>query len=169
MKTIYIHECKECGDHSFDFHTDSHNCGQNYYWVCDNCGIQMIVCFSDNGMTVTQEPTGRRCERTKVLLKLNDTNIALVVNGCRWGDKTDRWEDKTDNKDADYYTAAYYEEQTCPINVVQRCENIVCDGDEDRHGIFSFIEQLDITGPNKCDEDEAHEMMLQRACQITTG
>ncbi len=55
-------------------------------------------------------------------------------------------------------TAFYYDENTCPTNIfVRGVEEIIVDGDTDRHGLFEFVrttESLDFLERTHCPEDE---------------
>lgn len=152
MKAIYSHKCDECGGYTFDYHEGSHKTGFNYRWVCDECGAQMDIEFSDSGRSISQVPTGERCERTKILVNIPDLGIAIISSGVTWGG------------DSNYY----YEESTCPSNVLRSCEQVVFNGEEDPHGIFELIDEVMITGENKIDEQKAVELLTTKAIEITS-
>jgi len=151
MQTIYSHECKECGHNTFDYYEDLHHCNTEYRWVCNNCGVQMKLKFSNDGKTLDQEPTGKRCERTKVLLKVPDIPLAFIVDGVTWGEGS----------------KYFYEEHTCPSNVMRSCDEVIYKGDEDPHGMLELIEEILITGPSKRNEDEVCEELMTKAINIT--
>ena len=155
METIYEHTCNACGEPSFRFLCSVHACGYEYAWVCKHCGVQMYLTFSEDGTVMSQKPTGRRCARTKVLLTVKGVPLAIVADGCRW-----------DNHDDDEQLS-YYEEDTCPVNMIRRCDTVIYRGDSDPHGMFSLAQELSITGSTKVDEDVAVTELVERAIELT--
>lgn len=95
----------------------------------------MRLRFFDRGQQVEQNPTGNRSERTLALLRIrNNPRFMFIHEGCALNG------DMTSHK-------YYYEEHTCPINLM-RCVEIIADGVSDPHGIFEIVEEHIITGPN---------------------
>jgi hypothetical protein len=78
----------------------------------------------------TYEHMGHWMIDTLDLLRLPATPpVYFVVKGCRLVDSPDR--------------TYFYEEHSCPTNYVQ-CEAIICDGDDDPHGVFEFVRSVDV-------------------------
>lgn len=153
MKRIYQHECASCGEHSFEYHEGSHK-DTEYIWVCDDCGVQMKLRFSDEGRQVEQTPTGRRCERTLALLRVRgNPTFMFIYQGCAWDG---------DMSGSEYF----YQEHTCPTNLV-RCEEIIASGEEDPHGIFELVEEHLITGDNARPREEVLEHLKALAIAKT--
>lgn len=155
IRTIYAHPCAACGKHAFKFHVGLHKCGE-YQWVCDTCGVQMKIDFSDDGKKACQAPTGGRYDRTLVLLRVKEApNLAVIIQGS-WspGDTGPR--------------SHYYEEGTCPSNLL-RCREVVFNGEADPHGLFEVVEEIVITGPEAVSEEEAKTRLVARAVRETTN
>ena len=148
MKRIYSHPCAACGEYDFAFHDGEHSC-KNYQWVCDACGIQMNLAFSDGGSAVMQTPTGRRCERTLALFRVvGAPQIMFIYQGCSWDGALDH----------DYY----YHEGTCPVNLL-RCEKIIAEGNPDPHGLFELVAEHLITGPRARPRNEVLDELTSMA------
>lgn len=149
MKIQYTHACTTCGQDTVRYSTQHHNDGAEYIWVCNTCGVETKHVFTNGGKTVSQKPTGRRCERTRALFQLNDCpKITFIYEGVAW----------EGNLDHDYY----YHEGTCPTNLL-RCEEILVEGQPDQHGMFTCIKEILVTGPNGMDVDAAEEELKQLA------
>ena len=153
MRSIYTHQCAACGEFSFKFYEGSHNDG-NYTWTCDDCGIEVKLTFSNGGKQLTQEPTGRRCEKALFLLKLRNNPKFMII------DRGDAWDGNLDQ------AVYYYEEHTCPSNVL-RCEEVIADGEVDPHGVFNVVAGCLITGPSAQDEEDVIERMKAMAAELT--
>jgi hypothetical protein len=155
MKTIYVHQCAECGSDSWKFHMELHATAHPYQWVCDTCGTEMQLVFSDNGTAVSQVSTGRRCNRTLCLFTFaNVERLCVIADGIRWDFNTD--------EDQRYY----YEEHTCPTNLL-RCEEIFFNGEGDPHGILTLVKEIVVSGPNAVDRGEALEELSGMASEKT--
>ena len=150
----YTHKCIVCNEPSFTFVEGSHTAGTPYTWTCDRCGAQVKIVFEPNMAYSTQEPTGKRCERTLVLVKfVTAPHIMAVAEGVRWSDRTE---------ESQQY---FYNSHTCPVNVL-RCEEFIHSGVDDQHGILELIRTIDVTGPNAMDRDEAKNELIKLAKQL---
>ena len=144
--TIYAHRCAECGEHTFRFHCGIHNDSQEYWWPCEKCGRQMKLVFSDGGRAVTQAPTPRRCDSTLVLFSVDGyPALKFIQDGIAWDG----------NLSGGRY---YYEEHTCPSNIV-KCREVFHHADDDPHGVFRVIHEVLVSGPNGMDEDAAIDLL----------
>jgi len=115
--------CPSCGKMS---NIDYCKPGGEYTWWCNNddCGRQYNFKIN-NDWSVESEPTGTIVTRTDVTLRVRGTNILFVIMGRAYnGEHNDKY---------------FYEEHTCPVNLLN--DGIeVYDGDiEDPHGIFEYI------------------------------
>lgn len=159
MITTYTHNCGVCGKPSFSYRDDGskiHNCEQEYFWVCDNCGVQVEIKFHDEGRGINQKPTGRRCENTLALLTCVSSDLALIVDGCHWLDLGGN-------------NQYYFGEGTCPSNTFRACDEVIYKGEVDPHGIFQYHEEFIVTGPDAINEEDAKMRLIDKAISITRG
>ena len=152
METRYAHPCAACGKHTFSYALHLHS-DTTYHWVCDSCGIEMTLTFTNNGTSVVQIPTGQRCDRTLALFEFVDAPfIRFIHHGILWSHHEDN--------------VYWYHEHTCPTNVL-RCAEIYINGKPDIHGMFRLIKEIVITGPNAVPEDDAMAELSTMAEQST--
>ncbi len=153
MRTLYTHPCASCGTDTFNFDPRSNKDYTEYHWVCDHCGIEMKCSFASGGREVMQTPSGRRCERTLVLLTFG-SQLAIIHQGCRWSHITD------------CNVQYYYEEHTCPSNIAE-CREVIVAGKDDPHGCFTLIREIDITGPGAMSADAAMAVLVEEGKRLT--
>lgn len=129
--------CPHCGGSK---HEISHlKTGEDFGpWYCRerDCWYGFEGRVTPTGAVVTM--LERRAIPTKVTLRTSEP-ITLVVQGLRF-------ENMPGMTGGDDHCAFFYEENTCPINVLQQVIRVVDeDGDADPHGIFTYVktEELD--------------------------
>jgi hypothetical protein len=117
--------CPSCGTLSA---IDYCNKNQIYTWWCKNdpCGKQYKFIINDDWSTKT-EPTGTIITRTAVTLKVKKTqdDLFIVVKGMLF-----------DGKDNSKY---YYQESTCPVNLIREGLEVRLGEDDDPHGVFEYV------------------------------
>ena len=141
-------QCPRCNNGS---HEISHlKTGEDFGpWYCRERG-----CWYGFKGRVT--PTGavvtildERAIPTKVTLRTSEP-ITLVVQGLRF-------ENVPGVPGGDDRNAFFYEENTCPINVLQRVIRVVDqDGDTDPHGIFGYVKAEELT------DEDYRDMLYER-------
>lgn len=116
-------------EHLFD--GEAHDAGP---WYCDVCGAGWWVRTQPTG-TVHVEPTDpdRRMHRERVVLELTANALRaaplrLVLRGRRFTAQVD--------EDATRY---YYEEHTCPTNILHDVQTVHLGDDADPHGLFALV------------------------------
>ena len=128
--------------------------GWDFTRACDECGAESKLKFSDGGRTLEQTPTEKRCEQVLFLLRMrNNPKFMLIDRGIAWDGNLSN-------------SVYYYEEHTCPSNVLN-CEEVIADGEIDPHGIFEVVAGIPITGPEAMDEEEAAEKLKAIAVELT--
>ncbi len=127
-KTRYI-SCPACAKSK---HAVSHlGAGCRTLWYCDDCGVRFDVhVLSADQVDCSVIPDSRR---KKILVRLRSTRpVTVIVEGMSFhpDDEPDGFVERQ---------RYYYEEHTCPSNFLG-VEKVMDDsGDEDPHGIFSFV------------------------------
>jgi len=117
--------CPSCGKSS---NIDYCSINSKYTWWCsnDNCGKQYSFIINKD-WSVESEPTGTIVTSTIVTLELplQKSSIFLKVKGKMFnGEHNDEY---------------FYNEHTCPINILHSAEDIIIEGCDDRHGVFRYI------------------------------
>lgn len=125
----YTFSCHECKEFEFNVtHLYKKNTLQSFgTWYCDNCGQGHYGTI--NGMTLDINLSGEIKKDIIVLLKKD--NEYYLVKGMEFGNRS---KDKIDESGK-----YFYEEHTCPTNIMRKIIEIVSDGEEDEHGIFEYI------------------------------
>lgn len=152
---VYTHQCLVCREPAFSFHHDIHTNGNEYVWYCENCGTSVAITFTNDGVDCVQHVTGLRMDRTVAILRFSEApHIMVIHEGCI----------AHDNEEGNTY---YYEEHTCPTNILGCAEIAVC-GDLDPHGCLELVKEYIVTGPRALyTKEEALELAQDEIIKLT--
>jgi len=156
MRTTYTHNCIQCNEETLSFVVGPHSCGVEYNWVCSSCGKRISIIFSSGGLSSNQVVLNEECFKTKVLLRIRDTNVVFIADGNKW----------SFHKDADSQRY-YYEEYTCPSNMFRSCDEVISGGIADEHDLLEYVDEIIVSGDNAVDEDEAVDLLTQKGVALT--
>lgn len=95
----------------------------------------------------------RRLKKTLDLLVLppNDKPIYFVVSGSHMLDATGRPAEGSSDESKSYF----YEEYSCPVNVISRTQLVSVGGNTDPHGILRYLRSIpDESSDGEADEDD---------------
>lgn len=103
-------------------------------WYCDECGGKFHIEWRAPDQFIL---TPMKERKDNVLITLESKGpVRLLVKGLRFS-KPDGSEDPKHDEREEYF----YNEYTCPTNLMKNVERVIdpSDGDEDPHGIFAFV------------------------------
>lgn len=144
--------CPHCGGSK---HEISHlKTGEDFGpWYCRerDCWYGFKGHVTPTGAVVTI--LNERVIPTKVTLRTSEP-ITLVVQGLRFENMPGYSEYEIAGHDHNVF---FYEENTCPINALQRVIRVVDeDGDTDPHGIFGYVKTEELT------DEDYRDMLYER-------
>jgi hypothetical protein len=119
------------GCNGSDFSVSHLAIGVNTRWSCDKCGCCFRLEVVSHDRVDCEVIQGERTEKTRVTLQ-SDGPMTIVVEGMRSVDDAA----PLPLGDGDEY---FYNEHTCPTNYLRVLKVVAPDGDEDPHGIFSYV------------------------------
>lgn len=136
LRTKLFAVCPHCGDG--EFHIDhllepgriGASCGP---WFCDECGRGVrITARSATDVDIVSDESSMPRTLNLLTIPARDHPIYLVVHGLRSVSEAP-------GVGQDYF----YGEHTCPTNWTGNIEAIIEDGDDDPHGVATFVRAID--------------------------
>lgn len=115
--------CPSCNSTSRVDHLRGRGC---YVWGCDRCGSEYRFSFVSDSL-VDVELTGKVSKSCVDLVEIKPQKESLFLTV----------ETREYSEDADL--SYYYNEHTCPSNVLRACEEVYLGGAEDVHGVITFV------------------------------
>ncbi len=113
-------------------------------WYCQECG-QGYRGKTKNRKVFIEQIDNKKV-KTLEILKLTPTkdDIYIIANGMRWVKENEDKSEEEIHSNSRYF----YEEHTCPSNILRNCRSIIFSTDEDLHGAFEYLGQSDNPDPN---------------------
>jgi len=100
-------------------------------WYCDSCEISWWGKFG-NGKWNIRPNKDRRLRKTTACVKFGGSHPFFILTESSQFTDNGFWSSGGNDR-------YYFEEHTCPVNILRSAQNIIYDGDDDRHGLFEYI------------------------------
>jgi len=117
-------------------------------WYCDSCGWAYTFEVHADGRAFV-EKVNQRSVKTRVLLRLRRGDAPIFVE-VRHSHTDPPGDSPDERRNQNRY---YFEEHTCPGNIMRSVDEVFRGDDEDPHGLFEFVEERRVPEESKDDRD----------------
>ena len=136
LTSIYYIDCPFCGAVGKEgCGSISHLLGSDTTfgpWCCESCG-KAIEGEVRSGKVFVEKCTQHHQSDSLVLLRLDPLpkSLFLIAKGMYW-----------DGNLSEEHQRYFYEEHTCPTNILRDAQEIIYHNDSDIHGFFKFLKAI---------------------------
>lgn len=142
---------RDCGPNGKEFVVSHLTSGRNTWgpWYCDYCHCSWSGIVNSEGKLEAEKSTIRTARKIVALLRLDyqpERPIHIMATTYEFNGK---------REDVDAHRC-FFEEHTCPINILTRAEKIYVGKDDDEHGLFRLVGLCQETWPQDYQEQERY-------------